>query len=161
MREILASTTSLRSLHVVVASGGELAAQQEAEMLLQIDHQGAAAAAVDEHNGDAGDDHVGGRRRGVGIASGFKTFHSVVEFLESNRLMEELNFTFATPLPYQMSGNKLTISGIKDTLLELETRLERSSSRLRYVNVNVAVINSLPWKMQLVKDCLGRWNHHF
>ena len=153
---------------MVVASGGELVAQREAEILLQRDqhhHDAVGAAAVAEHVDDADADPDGGGggggRRGVGIASGFKTFHSVVEFLEWNRLMEELNFTFATPLPYQMSGNKLTISGIKETLLELETRLETSSSRLRYVDVNVAVINSLPWKMQLVKDCLGRWNHHF
>merc|ERR1712228_96134 len=135
MREILAATTSLQSLHVVVASGGELAAQREAESLLR-------------------DDPLGG-----GIASGFKTFHSVVEFLETSRSMKDLNFTFATPLPYQMSGTKLTISGIKETLLGLRDRVK--SSRLRCVNVNVAVINSLPWKMQLVRNCLGRWDHHF
>ena len=135
MREILGATASLRSLHVVVASGGELAAMRAAELLLRED-------------ADA-----------RGIASGFKTFHSVVEFLETSRTMETLDFTFATPLPYQMSESKLTVTGIKETLLRLKDHV--SQSRLKRINVNVAVINSLPWKLQLVRNCLGRWEHHF
>ena len=134
MNEILAATKRLKSLHVVVASGGELAAQRDVENLIR--------------------DINGG-----GVASGSKTFFSVMDFLETSRTMETLHFTFATPLPYQMSEAKLTVDGIKERLVRLKERTE--NSRLKCVNVSIAVINSLPWKMQVVRDCLGRWICHF
>ena len=93
-----------------------------------------------------------------GVAEGPKTFDFVIDFVRESPTIEEVDLSIATPLPYQLNANRFSVSEIKDKLLQLKD--DNRASRLKCLNVGVAMINESPWKMQIIKDCLGVWRHH-
>jgi len=137
VKEVLWWTSSLRSLHVYLARGAR-----------SIDN-----TPIDINAGDL--------NVIASMAQGSTTFTSVFDFIIQSNTMERLEFTIARPLPYQqISEQKLTIEMIKETLIQLKST-KSVNSPLESVLVSVAVINSMPWKLQVTRDCLGRWAHHF
>ena len=93
-----------------------------------------------------------------GVAEGPKTFDFVADFVQKSSTVEEVALSIATPLPFQLNENKFSVTDIKERLLQIKG--EAQGSKLRCITVSVARINENPWKMQIIKDCLGIWRHH-